>query len=90
MKRINIAAPEFEFDPEDPQGFRSGIARLSKSLGSEDSGISLYELPPGQAICPYHYEAGEVAIWTGDEETDLIVRRESGVEYFDGEDGSGW
>ena len=28
-------------------------------LGSEDSGVSVYELPPGQAVCPYHYEVGE-------------------------------
>src|SRR3954466_2325455 len=59
MKRVNIAAPEFEFDPEDPEGFRSGLARLRKLLGSEESGISVYELPPGQAVCPYHYEVGE-------------------------------
>ncbi len=28
-------------------------------LGGDDSGISVYELPPGQALCPYHYELGE-------------------------------
>ena len=59
MKRVNIAAPEFEFDPEDPEGFRAGLTRLGKLLGGEDSGISVYELPPGQAVCPYHYEVGE-------------------------------
>jgi uncharacterized cupin superfamily protein len=59
MKRVNIAEPEFKFDPEDPEGFRAGLARLGKLLGSEDSGISVYELPPGQAVCPYHYEVGE-------------------------------
>jgi uncharacterized cupin superfamily protein len=60
MKRINIAAPQFEYDAEDPAGFRSGMARLGKLLGGpEESGISVYELPPGQAVCPYHYEVGE-------------------------------
>src|ERR1043166_3218354 len=59
MKRINIAAPEFEYDGEDPEGFRAGMARLGKTLGAEQTGISVYELPPGQAICPYHYEFGE-------------------------------
>ena len=59
MKRINIAAPEFEYDGEDPEGFRAGIAKLGKLLGAEESGISVYELPPGQSICPYHYEVGE-------------------------------
>ena len=60
MKRINIAAPQFSYDEEDPEGFRSGQARLGKLLGgAEESGISVYELPPGQAVCPYHYEYGE-------------------------------
>jgi len=60
MKRINIEAPEFKYDGEDPDGFRSGLARLGKLLGeAEESGLSVYELPPGQAICPYHYEVGE-------------------------------
>jgi len=155
MKRINIAAPQFSYDKEDPEGFRSGMVRLGKLLGGpEESGISIYELPPVQAICPYHYEVGEeewllvlegnptlrhpegsdrlvpwdvvffekgaagahgigneteetarvlmfstvviptatvypdsdkVGVWTGDPEADVIVRRESRVDYFDGE-----
>jgi len=60
VRRINIAAPQFEYDAEDPEGFRSGMARLGQLLGgAKESGISVYELPPGQAICPYHYECGE-------------------------------
>ena len=59
MKRANIAAPEFEYDAEDPEGFRAGIARLGKLLGAKESGISVYEIPAGQSICPYHYEVGE-------------------------------
>ena len=116
----------------------------------------MYELPPGEAVCPYHYEYGEeewllvlagrpsvrdpegteqlepfdvvffpmgpagahqirndtdetarvlmwgmiviptataypdsdkVALWTGDKAEDLIARRSSGVEYYDGEGG---
>ena len=121
MKRINIGAPKFEYDGEDPEGFRAGIARLGKALGAEQTGISVYEVPPGQAICPYHYEFGEeewllvlegtptlrhpegsdrldlhptgtyypdsdkIGIWSGDPETDRLFRRDSGVEYYDGE-----
>jgi uncharacterized cupin superfamily protein len=59
MRRINIASPQVEYDGEDPEGFRSGIARLGKLLGAKESGISVYEIPPGQSICPYHYEVGE-------------------------------
>jgi uncharacterized cupin superfamily protein len=154
VRKLNVADPKFEYDGEDPDGFRAGLARLGKVLGAAESGISVYELPPGQAVCPYHYECGEeewllvlegsptlrhpegsdrldpwdvvcfprgpegahgirneteqvvrvlmfstvvvptatvypdsdkVGIWTGDSETDVMARRESNVEYYDGE-----
>jgi uncharacterized cupin superfamily protein len=59
VPRRNIHSPEFEFDPEDPEGFRSGMARLGRELGAAATGLSVYEIPPGQSICPYHYEYGE-------------------------------
>src|SRR5215210_6889485 len=59
MDRVNIAAPLFRYDPSDPEGFRSGSARLGPDLGARETGTTVYELPPGQAICPYHYECGE-------------------------------
>jgi uncharacterized cupin superfamily protein len=154
MKKMNIGEPDFAWDESDPDGFRAGMARLGPLLGAKETGISVYELPPGQAVCPYHYECGEeewllvldgtptlrtpageerlgpwdvacfprgpegahgirnegteiarvvmfstvvhptatvypdsdkVGIWTGDKETDVLVRRSSGVEYYDGE-----
>ena len=57
--RLNVADLEFEYDPEDPEGFRSGMKRFGKRLGAGATGISIYEIPPGQAICPYHYEYAE-------------------------------
>jgi len=59
MRVVNIAAPEFTYDAEDPDGFRSGMLRLGSLLGASRSGISVYELHPGQAVCPYHYEYAE-------------------------------
>lgn len=59
MKRTNIGKPEFSWDDSDPEGFRAGMARLGALLGAKETGISVYELPPGQAVCPYHYECGE-------------------------------
>ena len=59
MRRVNIAEPELEFDEEDPPGFRAGMMRLGKDLGAEQTGTSVYDLPPGEALCPYHYEYGE-------------------------------
>jgi uncharacterized cupin superfamily protein len=59
MRKINIANPNFVHDPEDPDGFRSGMARVGPGLGAKQMGTSVYELPPGQALCPYHYEYAE-------------------------------
>ena len=33
--------------------------RLGTLLAPAETGMSVYELPRGQAICPYHYENGE-------------------------------
>jgi uncharacterized cupin superfamily protein len=59
MRRINIAAPGFSYDTEDPEGFRSGLFRVGPTLGASETGTSVYELPPGQSLCPYHYEYAE-------------------------------
>jgi uncharacterized cupin superfamily protein len=157
MQRINIADPEFTFDPTDPDRFRSGLYRFGKLIGMRKLGASVYELPPGQSICPYHYEYGDeeallvlegrptlrhpggseglapwdavafpegpegahavtnhtdetvrvlmfstiglpgatvypdsdkIGIWTGNEEDDVMVKRASGVTYFEGEPGA--
>ena len=154
MQRVRLSEAEFEHDPTDPAGFRSGMTRFGRDLGATDSGATLYELPPGEAVCPYHYEYGEeewalvlegtpsvrtpegteklepldlvffprgpegahqvrndsdaparvlmwstvvlptatvypdsekVGVWTGNKADDVMVRRESGVDYFDRE-----
>ena len=154
MRKVNIAAPEFTYDPTDPEGFRAGMYRFGKDVGAQRSGTTVYELPPGQAVCPYHYEYGEeewllvlegtptvrtpegeqrlepwdavcfvrgpegahrvrnetdetvrvlmysevvhptvtvypdsdkVGIWTANKDDDMLVKRSSRVEYFDGE-----
>ena len=59
MDKLNVADLEFEYDADDPEGFRSGLTRFGKRLGAASTGISIYDLPPGQAICPYHYEYAE-------------------------------
>jgi uncharacterized cupin superfamily protein len=56
MARVNIADPAFAYDPSDPEGFRAGMWRLGALVGGEQLGTTVYELPPGQAICPYHYD----------------------------------
>jgi uncharacterized cupin superfamily protein len=59
MKMLNASEMDFAYDETDPEGFRAGMKRFGKTLGAAATGMSIYELPPGQAICPYHYEYAE-------------------------------
>ena len=59
MRRINLAEAAIGYDADDPEGFRAGMARFGPELGAKTLGTSLYELPPGESVCPYHYECGE-------------------------------
>jgi uncharacterized cupin superfamily protein len=56
--RFNLFAAEVEYDPADPEGYRAGMARFGSLLGATMLGGSIYELPEGQSVCPYHYEYG--------------------------------
>jgi uncharacterized cupin superfamily protein len=59
VQRVHLFTTSCEYDPSDPDGFRNGMARFGPSIGAERLGGSVYELPPGQSICPYHYEHGD-------------------------------
>ena len=154
MRRFNVFSAEFEYDADDPDGYRAGMARFGARIGATMLGGTVYDLPPGQSNCPYHYEYGneewllvlegrltlrhpdgedeldpgdvvcfavgpggahkltnrsetpvrvlmlstrhepavavypdsdKIGVWPGDERDDLLVRRESAVEYWDGE-----
>ena len=158
MRRVSVTDVPFVYDAEDPAGYRAGMARLGPDLGAVATGTTAYELPPGEALCPYHYEHGEeewllvlagrptlrhpdgvdqldewdlvffptgpegahrvqndtdgtvrvlmyssvvyptvtvypdsdkIGVWTTGEDDDLMVRRASGVPYYDGETGEG-
>ena len=59
MRRLNLADPAFDDDVSRPEGFRTRRLATRARLGAERTGATLYELPPGEAVCPYHYEYGE-------------------------------
>ena len=59
MKTHNIFAPDFDYDPDDPDGYHAGCDRFGPKIGAAKIGCSVYELPPGQALCPYHFESDE-------------------------------
>ena len=59
MQIFNLERAEPAYDDSDPEGYRSGMDRFGKRIGASRIGGSVYELPEGQSICPYHYEYPE-------------------------------
>jgi uncharacterized cupin superfamily protein len=50
----NALRPDFEGHSE-REGFSVRGASVGLKAGAEGLGASVYELPPGQSNCPYHY-----------------------------------
>jgi uncharacterized cupin superfamily protein len=55
---VNINEPLFD-EPREHPGFRCLRARLGQQAGSARLGLSLWELPPGEAAYPYHFHYAE-------------------------------
>jgi uncharacterized cupin superfamily protein len=79
VQRANLNSLEVEYDDQDPEGYRAGMARFGPSIGAVKLGASLYELPPGQSICPYHYEYPE-------EEWVIVLEGRPTLRHPQGED----
>jgi uncharacterized cupin superfamily protein len=79
LHRVNLDELVPHYDETDPAGFRAGMARFGPALGASQMGASLYELPPGQSICPYHYEYPE-------EEWLFVLSGRVTVRHPEGED----
>jgi uncharacterized cupin superfamily protein len=79
LRRANLAAISCEPRPQLPEGFRRKSSRVGAALGAARTGLSVYELPPGQAIGPYHYEEPE-------EEWLLVVSGTPTLRYPGGEE----
>jgi uncharacterized cupin superfamily protein len=54
----NINDPDFD-EPREHDGYRAQRARLSRQAGSERLGMSLWEVPAGEAAYPYHFHYTE-------------------------------
>jgi len=61
MQTFNLFNGETEDVPAGAPGDRGRAARVGSKLGASRLGMSVYELPPGEAIGPYHFE------WTDEE-----------------------
>ena len=79
MKRVNLFTQPVEYDEADPEGCQAGMSRFGPSIGASMLGGSIYELPSGQAICPYHYEYGN-------EEWLLVLGGSPTLRHPEGED----
>jgi uncharacterized cupin superfamily protein len=78
MRRVNVNTVELQYDEDDPEGYRAGSRKVSQDLGAGMLAGSVYEVPPGQANCPYHYEF--------DEEWLLVLAGTLTVRHPEGED----
>src|SRR3954451_554350 len=76
MQRLNIFDTEFQHDADDPEGYSSGYVKFAPAIGGKTMAGTLYELPPGNSNCPYHYESDEE--WLRGLEGTLTVRRPGG------------
>jgi uncharacterized cupin superfamily protein len=55
----NIYDPVFDEPRTSLDGFHARRARLGHQLGTERVGLSLWEVPAGQAVYPYHFHLAE-------------------------------
>jgi uncharacterized cupin superfamily protein len=58
VRKSNVHGADFD-EPREHDGFRARRARIGYALGAERLGISLWELPPGEAAYPYHFHLAE-------------------------------
>jgi len=59
VELYNLYSEErLQHDEDDPPGYECDYRRLGPLIGAQKLGTTLYELPPGNSNCPYHYEYG--------------------------------
>jgi len=58
MRKANVHGVECAYLARDRAGYRAGVARLGPRLGARMMGATIYELSPGESVCPYHYHYG--------------------------------
>jgi uncharacterized cupin superfamily protein len=59
VERFNLHSATTEVDGDEPDGYRSSANRFGKQIGATTIGGTIYDLEPGQSVCPYHYEYGD-------------------------------
>jgi len=78
METFNLFNGETEEVPPGAPGDRGRAARVGSKLGASRLGMSVYDLPRGEAIGPYHFE------WT-DEEWLIVLAGKVAIRSPEGE-----
>jgi len=78
METFNLFNGETDEGPLQAPGYSCRAARVGSKLGAARLGMSVYDLPPGEAIGPYHFE------WT-DEEWLIVLEGRVTVRTPEGE-----
>lgn len=81
MHRVNLHRASFEYDEDDPPGYRCGAARVGRELEARETSVKWFEIPPGESLCPYHYEYVEE--WLLVLEGEVVVRAPEGEQAVD-------
>ena len=75
---MNLRDLELKLYDEGPEGHHFSARGLGEDVGAELTGMGVYELEPGQASWPYHFELG-------DEEWLIVIDGELTLRTPDGE-----
>ncbi len=82
MRRVNLYEAELNVD-DDPPGYDAlPYLKIGPAVGAERMAGTYVEMPPGRAVCPYHYELGEEE-WLIVLEGRPSVRHPGGTERVD-------
>jgi uncharacterized cupin superfamily protein len=81
VSRVSLSNADFEYDAGDPNGYSAGVARVGKAAGGKELAVKLFELPRGEAVCPYHYEYVEE--WLLVLDGSVVVRVPDGEERLE-------
>ena len=85
LRKVNVFQSDLTWDEGDPEGYTGGYYRFGDDIGGSRLGATIYELPPNQSNCPYHYEYGNeewVIVLSGR----LTVRHPNGEQELEAGD----
>ena len=75
----NLRDLELEAETDAPPGHRFSGKSLTDDVGATKTGCAVYEIAPGEATWPYHFELGEEE-WIVAIDGEIVVRTPSGEQ----------